>query len=131
MLGQKPCQRANYVSGAPCKVFSMFSEAPDAPVRRLLVVVFVPTQQMFSGSVVRTLFCAQRTAGIVLFFVFLVLVTRQSCVDPARMRRFLLFTVRGSIALSVRACVSLLCIEGTPMHIQILFLAVFMQLHPG
>lgn len=70
MLGQKPCQRANCVSGAPCKVFSMFSEAPDAAVRRLLVVLFVPTQQMFSGSVVCTVFCVQRTAGIVLFFCY-------------------------------------------------------------
>lgn len=82
MLGQNPCQRANCVSGAPWKVFSMFSEAPAAPVRRLLVVLFVPTQQMFSGSLVCSVFCVQRTAGIVLFFVILVLVTRQSCLDP-------------------------------------------------
>lgn len=76
MLGQKPCQHANWVSGAPRKVFSMFSEVLDTPVHQLLVVLFVPTQQMFSGSVVRTLFCVRRTAGIVLFFVILVLVTR-------------------------------------------------------
>lgn len=82
MLGQKPCLHANWVSGAPRKVFSMFSKVLDMPVHQLLVVLFVPTQQMFSGSVVRTLFCVRRTAGTVLFFVTLVLVTRQSCLGP-------------------------------------------------
>lgn len=66
MLVQKPCQQANWVSGAPCKVFSMFSEALSKPAHQLLVVLFVPTQQMFSGSVVRTEFIVKSTAGIVL-----------------------------------------------------------------
>lgn len=60
----------------------MFYEAPDTLVRPLLVVLFVPTQQMFSGSVVRAVFCEHGTARIVLVFVLLVLVTRQSCLDP-------------------------------------------------
>lgn len=55
----------------------MFYEAPDT-----LVVLLVPTQQMFSGSVVRAVFCEHGTAGIVLIFVLLVLVTRQSRLDP-------------------------------------------------
>lgn len=82
MLGHKPCQQANWVSEAPCKVFSMFSEARNMAVHQLVVVLFVPTQQMFSGSVVCTGCRVQRTAGIVLLFVILVLVTRQSCLDP-------------------------------------------------
>lgn len=40
------------------------------PVRLLLVVLFVPNQQLFSGSVVCAVFCVQRTAGIVLFFCY-------------------------------------------------------------
>lgn len=55
----------------------MFYEAPDT-----LVVLLVPTQQMFSGSVVCAVFCEHGTAGIVLIFVLLVLVTRQSRLDP-------------------------------------------------
>lgn len=48
----------------------MFSEATDVPAHQLLVVLFVATQQMCSASVVRAVFCVQRTTGIVLCFFF-------------------------------------------------------------
>ncbi len=50
----------------------MFSEASDRPLRRLLVVLFVLTQQMFFASVVHAVFCAQGIAKLFSFFVILV-----------------------------------------------------------
>lgn len=51
--------------GAPRQVFGVFSGAPD-----VLVVLFVPTQQMFSGSVVRAVFCEERGPLELVSFLF-------------------------------------------------------------
>lgn len=121
MLGQKPCQGANCVSGAPCKVFSMFSEAPDAPVQRLLVVLFVPTQQMFSGSVICTVFCVQRTAGIVLFFCYSGFGDTSKLFGPS---------VNAEVPIVYcqwQHCYVCVYLEYMLMHIQLLCLAVFMH----
>ena len=71
MLGQKPCQRANCVSGAPCKVLNMFSEAPRrarSPSARCFVCS--DSADVFWLACPRCVLCAEGTAGIVLFLFF-------------------------------------------------------------
>lgn len=110
MLGQKPCQRANCVSGAPCKVLNMFSEAPRrarSPSARCFVCS--DSADVFWLACPCCVLCAEGTAGIVLFlfffFVILVRVTRRSCFGASM--RFPLFTVSRGTA----ACVCVLCME--------------------
>lgn len=57
--------------GHRARVFSMFLEAPDAPVCRLLVVLFVPTQQMFSGSLVHAVLYTEDCRNCSLSLLFL------------------------------------------------------------
>ena len=70
IIQKKKITTVNCILGAQCKELSTFSYAPKPHVGLLLVVLYVLTQQMFSGSVLHTVLCVQRTIGIFLFFCY-------------------------------------------------------------
>lgn len=67
----------------------------------VLVVLFVPTQQMFSGSVVHPVFCEERTTGTGHFCSPGFGDMSELFLGPVRTQRLLLCSVSGSMVMYV------------------------------
>lgn len=106
MLGQKPCQRANCVSGAPCKVLIMFSEAPRrACSSSARCFVCSDSADVFWLACPRCVLCTGDRRNCSLFFCYSGLGDTSKLFGASV--RFPLFTVSRGIAV----CVCVLCME--------------------